>query len=225
MFRANRRKIREVEVEVVMPGGGVEIAVADVGEGEAEEPSSEGLSAASERPAPVRERPATRAARSSTPAPLVRQKRRRKVQVPKTAPEQTAPEAAVETAEPVEPPGTEDPPLVEETAPRIADTAAAPAPAPTGLTCDIVFWRGYRKAAFYARVFDETGEPLAVAESAFFRSHGNGSPERTGEAEAAYNDLRARLIRDGWQPVGAGGAWYEETFRRDLRAAREPAPE
>jgi hypothetical protein len=102
--------------------------------------------------------------------------------------------------------------------------AGSPVPTPpSGQTCDILFWRGYRKAAFYGRTFDEAGEPVAVAESPFFRPEGNGAPHPTDAAKAAYEALRSQLAAAGWEPVSSGGDWYEETFR--LTAAREPAPE
>jgi hypothetical protein len=101
--------------------------------------------------------------------------------------------------------------------------APAPTPPPSEQTCDILFWRGYRKAAFYGRTFDETGEAVAVAESPFFRPQGNGAPDPTEAAKAAYEVLRSQLIAAGWEPVAAGSDWYDETFR--LTAALEPAPE
>jgi hypothetical protein len=101
--------------------------------------------------------------------------------------------------------------------------APAPTPPPSEQTCDILFWRGYRKAAFYGRTFDETGEAVAVAESPFFRPQGNGVPEPTEAAKAAYEALRSQLIAAGWEPVAAGNDWCDETFR--LTAAPEPGPE
>jgi hypothetical protein len=99
----------------------------------------------------------------------------------------------------------------------------APTPPSSEQTCDILFWRGYRKAAFYGRTFDETGEAVAVAESPFFRPQGNGAPDPTEAAKAAYEALRSQLIAAGWEPVAAGDDWFDETFR--LTAAAEPGPE
>jgi hypothetical protein len=99
----------------------------------------------------------------------------------------------------------------------------APTPPPSEQTCDILFWRGYRKAAFYGRTFDETGEAVAVGESPFFRPQGNGAPDPTEAAKAAYEVLRSQLIAAGWEPVAAGDDWFDETFR--LMAAAEPEPE
>ena len=125
------------------------------------------------------------------------------------------PEPKIEERAVTRPPA---PPQIEE---PLAETPAPPA-APAEQTCDILFWRGYRKAAFYARTFDETGD-VAVAESPFFRPQGNGKPEPTEAAKAAYEALRSELIALGWEPVAAGDDWFDETFR--LTAAPEPAPE
>jgi hypothetical protein len=84
------------------------------------------------------------------------------------------------------------------------------------LTCQILFWRGYRKATFYARIFSLDGEPLALAQSSEFRARGNGIPEQTEEAVAAYEELRARLEQWGWQHAGSGDAWFGDVFTRPL---------
>jgi hypothetical protein len=106
---------------------------------------------------------------------------------------------------------------------RLQPESPAPTPPPSEKTCDILFWRGYRKAAFFGRTFDETGEAVAVAESPFFKPQGNGTPEPTETAKAAYDALRSELIAAGWEPIAAGGDWFDETFR--LKAAAEPGPE
>jgi hypothetical protein len=87
-------------------------------------------------------------------------------------------------------------------------------PAPPEQLCEIVFWQGYVKAMFYGRIFGPEGEALAVAESPTFRSHGNGLPEETEAARAAYEVVRQRLIAAGWQHVDKGSAWYADVFRR-----------
>jgi hypothetical protein len=106
-----------------------------------------------------------------------------------------------------------------------SDEVAEPPAAASELTCKIAFWRGYRKAAFYAQIPDLSGEHLAVAESPLFRAEGNGIPERTDQAQAAYNHVREELLRAGWEPLAGGRYWFEETFRLPLRAAGEPGPE
>jgi hypothetical protein len=90
--------------------------------------------------------------------------------------------------------------------------------------CEVHFWRGYRKGAFYARTI-EAGEELAVAESPYFRARGNGIPEPSAEAEAAYAKLRERLEHDGWKVVAPGSSWFEATFEREPTDAAAPAPE
>jgi hypothetical protein len=84
------------------------------------------------------------------------------------------------------------------------------------LTCEIVFWRGYREATFYARIFSDDGEPLAVAQSPAFRARGNGTPEETDEAIAAYQALREQLELTGWDRVADGDAWFGGVYGRSL---------
>jgi hypothetical protein len=108
-------------------------------------------------------------------------------------------------------------------APDIDDPRPTPASPPSDQRCDVFFWRGYRKAAFYACVFDETGEAVAVAESPPFRPRGNGAPEPTEAAKAAYEALRSELIEAGWEPLANGGDWYENSFR--FTGAQEQGPE
>lgn len=89
-----------------------------------------------------------------------------------------------------------------------------PRPPDQGVTCQVVFWRGYRKARFYACIFDDAGEPLALAESPAFRSPGKDVPERTEASVAAHDGLTALLLADGWELVRKGPGWYQATFRR-----------
>ncbi|MDX6409410.1 MAG: hypothetical protein QOE13_2481, partial [Gaiellaceae bacterium] len=63
------------------------------------------------------------------------------------------------------------------------------------------------------------------AESPHFRAKGNGQPDRTPEAEAAYDALRERLEADGWRLAAAGNTWFDNVFERQLRASAGPAPE
>jgi hypothetical protein len=190
-------------------------------------------------PAPTR-RPKDRVVWKASPAPSVQ--RAHTLKLTKTAPSETGrraratsepaiqetaahgtlPDATVKPPEPVQKPRTPAPPPIDEPVEE-TPTAPAPAPPPAEQTCDILFWRGYRKAAFYGRTFDETGEAVAVAESPFFRPQGNGVPEPTEAAKAAYEALRSQLIAAGWEPVAAGNDWCDETFR--LTAAPEPGPE
>lgn len=89
-----------------------------------------------------------------------------------------------------------------------------PRPPDFGITCEIVFWRGYRKARFYACVFDEAGEPLALAESPEFRSPGKDFPDQTDATVAAHDALTESLLAEGWELVRRGPGWYQAKFRR-----------
>jgi hypothetical protein len=75
-------------------------------------------------------------------------------------------------------------------------------------TCEIVFWRGYVKCAFYA--VPEVGEPVG---SPFFRSR-ERSPVQSGAALEAHQALVEQLKGEGWEPWARGRAWYALTFRR-----------
>lgn len=75
-------------------------------------------------------------------------------------------------------------------------------------TCEIVFWRGYVKCAFYA--VPQVGEPVG---SPFFRSR-ERSPAQSGAALDAHQALVEQLKREGWEPWVRGRTWYAVTFRR-----------
>jgi hypothetical protein len=112
---------------------------------------------------------------------------------------------------------------------RAASSSSAPAraveetraperevPALDDLTCEVLFWRGYRMATFYARIFSDEGEPLAVAQSPSFRAQGNGTPDKTEEAVAAYRALREQLEQTGWERAGSGKAWFADVYSRPV---------
>jgi hypothetical protein len=88
--------------------------------------------------------------------------------------------------------------------------------------CEIAVWRGYAKSRFYGRL-DGSELPeeteLAVAESPPFRFRGNGAPDRTEEAVAAYEALVEKLVADGWELDSSGDVWYAGRFRRPLTHA------
>ena len=84
-------------------------------------------------------------------------------------------------------------------------------------TCEIVFWRGYFKCAFYA--VPQVGEPLG---SPFFRSP-ERSPVQSGAALDAHGALVEQLKDEGWEPWARGRTWYALTFRRrDWSPIEEP---
>ena len=85
-------------------------------------------------------------------------------------------------------------------------------------TCEIVFWRGYVKCAFYA-VF-QAGEPVG---SPFFRCR-ERSPMQSGAPLEAHRALVAQLTADGWEPATRGRAWYSLSFRRHEWSSIEERP-
>jgi hypothetical protein len=85
---------------------------------------------------------------------------------------------------------------------------------PDGQVCEIAFWRGYVKGSFYARAFDQDGEPVPIAQSPYFRSHGSDEPEATDQAVAAYEALRNQLERAGWEYARDGASWFATVFSR-----------
>jgi hypothetical protein len=99
-----------------------------------------------------------------------------------------------------------------------------PVTSPRYLTCVISYWRGYRKAAFYARAFDEDGHELVLTESEEFKAKGNGIPDPTEQAIEAHEALIDQLRRDGWEPVDRDETWFGQTLRRRVSAAAELAP-
>ena len=75
-------------------------------------------------------------------------------------------------------------------------------------TCQIVFWRGYLKCAFYA--VPDAGEPIG---SSFFRSR-ERSPAQSDGALDAHQELVEHLEGDGWEPFAREREWYALRFRR-----------
>jgi len=161
---------------------------------------------------------------------------------PATAPPEPEPEPepVAEAVEPVPEPRAKPAPAkpARKRAPtkhrpvkRVAppQRAAAHAPAPVELeateppsedaatvACEIRVWRGYRKANFFACVLGDDGEPLAVAESPFFRAHGNGVPDKTADAIAAHEQLRAQLEAAGWRYAASGRTWFGDLYSRPV---------
>jgi len=80
--------------------------------------------------------------------------------------------------------------------------------------CEITFWRGYVKAAFYARLVGDSNPLAAVAQSPYFRHRGATLPESAGDALSAYEALRQQLEHAGWQHVRPGRVWFADVFSR-----------
>jgi hypothetical protein len=222
MFRKERGTIREVDPEVVslgelalVPSPGPEVT------SPAEEIETVELEVEAAPPLAVMTPPAEaeptvkpdQPGAAATPRSHRRRRKRRNRQRPR-------PTQKAASAIPTPPPAiaTPIPEPVEEPIARAPEPEVEqPEPIPLDdLTCEILLWRGYRKATFYARIFSDDGEPLALAQSSEFRARGNGTPEQTEEAVAAYQELRARLEQWGWQHVGSGRAWFDDVFTRPL---------
>jgi len=128
-------------------------------------------------------------------------------------------------ARPVPPPPEpelETPTDVIEPEPEPEPAAVVPdaIPEPTEEMCEILVWRGYTKARFYARLDVDESDEFAVAESPVFRFHGNGSPDDTEAARAAHRVLVEKLRAKGWEQDEASGPWFAARFRRPLEETR-----
>jgi hypothetical protein len=85
---------------------------------------------------------------------------------------------------------------------------------PSWSFCEIAWWRGFVRSEFYVRSLDGSEAPP-------WRSHGfrwrrQERPPETEETLAARDEVIAKLVADGWEPIGAGNAWYAHRFRRRL---------
>jgi hypothetical protein len=101
-------------------------------------------------------------------------------------------------------------------------TAAAMTPAVVGgengsepvETCEVVWWRGYRRSAFTAVAFDSDGLPYDVARSPDFKWTRPEQPPRETTTVDARERLVAALVADGWEEVGPGEGWYGAYYQR-----------
>jgi hypothetical protein len=222
MFRKERGTIREVEPEVVslgelalVPSPGPEVT-SPAEEIETVELEVEAAPPVTVMTPPAEAEPTVKPNEPGATAKArhrARRRRRRNRQRPRPTHKaaSTIPAPPPARATPISEPLEE--PIAREPEPEVEQ----PEPVPLeDLTCEILFWRGYRKATFYARIFSDDGEPLALAQSAEFRARGNGRPEQTEEAVAAYEELRAKLEQWGWHHVGSGDAWFGDVFTRPL---------
>jgi hypothetical protein len=108
---------------------------------------------------------------------------------------------------------------------RLEERPAWPAPVPVPNTnrvsdaaaedvCEIKFWRGYFRAAFYARPNSDSDVLAAIARSPYFRHRGARAPDRAGPALAAYEALLQELESAGWERVRRGNVWFADVFAR-----------
>jgi uncharacterized protein len=99
----------------------------------------------------------------------------------------------------------------------------SPTPNPGGWElCEIVCWRGYFKADFYAR---QVGSDDEIERSPMFRWRHDDPPPREGKFLAAHERLVSRLVNDGWQPLGEARPWYAQRFRRRIGGLYDVAAE
>ncbi len=96
-------------------------------------------------------------------------------------------------------------------------------------TCEIKWWQGYLKSEFFAVGVRPGAEAYEAHRSPMFRWWHRSSPPQKGRIAAAHQVLVDKLVADGWEPVGRGGPWYAQRFRRllftSLPAYDEPSTE
>jgi hypothetical protein len=83
--------------------------------------------------------------------------------------------------------------------------------------CEIDWWRGYVKSDFYALAVRPGGERYVAARSSTFHWWRTEPPLEESPGSEAHARLVARLVADGWEPVGRGLAWYKTRLRRRRR--------
>ncbi|MGH3031341.1 MAG: hypothetical protein ACRDNE_11395 [Gaiellaceae bacterium] len=83
--------------------------------------------------------------------------------------------------------------------------------------CEIDWWRGYVKSDFYALAVGPGGERYVAARSPAFRWWRREPPLEESPGAEPHARLVARLVADGWEPVGSGLAWYKTRLRRRRR--------
>jgi ribosomal protein L40E len=107
-----------------------------------------------------------------------------------------------------------------------ASRAVAQEPVDQWELCEIDWWRGYVSSEFYATGVGADGMEYEVARSRGFRWRRQEPPPADHErARAAHERLCERLTKAGWEPIGAGRAWYARRFRRHATGLRVLAGE
>jgi hypothetical protein len=90
-------------------------------------------------------------------------------------------------------------------------------------TCRIERWRGYVASTFYAA----SADGVVLSESKPIRSRGAAPPAEKPKARAAFDEVVAGLLAQGWEPTGpAGPEWYAKRYSRRVQqeAVKGPAP-
>jgi hypothetical protein len=122
----------------------------------------------------------------------------------------------------VEPPMHVDPDWDADPADELVTEQTQPVAVDEPDECTVRAWRGYVKWQFYATV-RRGGVDYPAGESKPFRASGNGIPDETPGARAAYDALVAELADEGWTTSDSvASGWYAERF---VRAGSDtPAP-
>ena len=79
--------------------------------------------------------------------------------------------------------------------------------------CEVEWWRGYVRSAFYAIETSSGGFGRTIASSPFFRWRKSDVPRVTPEAAAALRSLVESLEREGWTVAGRRKEWFGVKLR------------
>lgn len=146
---------------------------------------------------------------------------------PAAAAMETAAAAMVPAREPAAPAPTVDGGYSNGRAPVLPPIVPVPVPVqpnpaavgPSVPRCTIVWWRGYVRSQFLARV---DGSDKIAAESPAFAWRSSTPPPPSGPALTAHERLVSALLEQGWEQEHTGATWFDATFRP---AVREHQPE
>lgn len=87
--------------------------------------------------------------------------------------------------------------------------------------CEILWWRGYLKSDFYAWALGSDQREYEVGRSSqFFWRRPDPPPPDHERARTAHEALVERLVKGGWEPLGAATPWYAARFRRHATGLR-----
>jgi hypothetical protein len=89
-------------------------------------------------------------------------------------------------------------------------------------SCWIALWRSGPTAEFRAVVGGGAGRTI-VGRSPVFAAPASGPIPDDGPARAAHEELVERLRSLGWEPAGAGDAWYQQRFEQRPAELAVPA--
>src|SRR5437867_9526945 len=84
--------------------------------------------------------------------------------------------------------------------------------------CEIEWVRSFRGSEFQARPLSPGSEQKLTRSPSFRWRRPEPPPETDAEAREAHEDLVSLLVAADWEPIGQGGSWYAERFRRPANA-------